>query len=124
MQLVQQRCRTAGVRTLEAVLRRLAHGNDLGDQPLTFMVASGIYTAQLAAQCGLCKPEQCDIFAQLNLYQHYGLFWRQQLSCRSALYVIQALHSDGWREQGRFAVKYWAYLEAAMTGLLRTAASR
>lgn len=28
------------------------------------------------------------------------------------MYVIQALHSDGWREQGRFAVEYWAYLEA------------
>jgi hypothetical protein len=31
---------------------------------------------------------------------------------RIAMYVIQALHSDGWREQGRFAVEYWAYLEA------------
>jgi hypothetical protein len=28
------------------------------------------------------------------------------------MYVIQALHSDGWREQGRFAAEYWAYLEA------------
>jgi len=28
------------------------------------------------------------------------------------MYVIQALHSDGWREQGRFAVEYWACLEA------------
>jgi hypothetical protein len=28
------------------------------------------------------------------------------------MYVIQALHSDGWREQGRFAEEYWAYLEA------------
>ncbi|MBM5801109.1 MAG: hypothetical protein FJ077_09830 [Cyanobacteria bacterium K_DeepCast_35m_m2_023] len=28
------------------------------------------------------------------------------------MYVIQALHSDGWREQERFALEYWAYLEA------------
>lgn len=28
------------------------------------------------------------------------------------MYEIQALHSDGWREQGRFALEYWAYLEA------------
>jgi hypothetical protein len=28
------------------------------------------------------------------------------------MFVIQALHSDGWREQGRFALEYWAYLEA------------
>jgi hypothetical protein len=26
--------------------------------------------------------------------------------------IIQALHPDGWREQGRFALEYWAYLEA------------
>ena len=30
----------------------------------------------------------------------------------AAMYVIQALHSDGWREQGRCDVEYWAYLEA------------
>jgi len=28
------------------------------------------------------------------------------------MYVIQALHPDGWREQGRCALEYWAYLEA------------
>ena len=39
----------AEVRTLAAVLRRLSQGNDLGDQPLHFMVASGTYTAQYAA---------------------------------------------------------------------------
>ena len=26
--------------------------------------------------------------------------------------LLRLLHSDGWREQGRFAVEYWAYLEA------------
>ena len=28
------------------------------------------------------------------------------------MYVIEALHSDGWRIQGRAAVEYWAQLEA------------
>jgi hypothetical protein len=28
------------------------------------------------------------------------------------MYVIEALHSDGWRMQGRAAVEYWAQLEA------------
>jgi hypothetical protein len=54
-------CGWHGYRTLEGVLRRLAQGNDLGQQPLAFMVGSGVYTAQLAAQRGLCKPEQCDL---------------------------------------------------------------
>ena len=53
----------AEVRTLETVLQRLSHGNNLGDQPLQFMVASGTTTAQLAAQRGFCKPDQCDVFA-------------------------------------------------------------
>ena len=63
------------VRTLESVLRRLSRGNDLGSQPIAFMVASGSYTAQLAEQRGLCKPDQCQMFAQLNPYQHYGNGW-------------------------------------------------
>ena len=42
------------------------------------------------------------------------LVWKQvrPIDPRIAMYVIQALHSDGWREQGRCAVEYWAYLEA------------
>lgn len=28
------------------------------------------------------------------------------------MYVIQALHPDGWRQQGRARVEYWAYREA------------
>ena len=63
------------VRTLESVLRRLSRGNDLGSQPIAFMVASGSYTAQLAQQRGLCKPDQCQMFAQLNPYQRYGNGW-------------------------------------------------
>lgn len=80
----------ADVRTLEAVLRRLSRGNNLGDQPLTFMVASGSYTAQLATQRGLCKPEQCDMFAQLNPYQHYGNGWDELMRQGYALGDIQA----------------------------------
>jgi len=30
------------------------------------------------------------------------------------MYVIEALHPDGWREQGRATVEYWAYQEAQM----------
>ena len=80
----------AEVRTLEAVLRRLSHGNNLGDQPLTFMVAAGSYSAQLAAQRGFCKPEQCDMFAQLNPYQHYGNGWDELIRQGYALGDIQA----------------------------------
>ena len=80
----------AEVQTLAAVLQRLGQGNDLGDQPLTFMVASGSYTAQLAAQRGLCKPEQCDMFAQLNPYQHYGNGWDELMRQGYALGDIQA----------------------------------
>ena len=81
----------AEVRTLEAVLQRLAQGNDLGHQPLAFMVSSGTYTAQLAAQRGLCKPEQCDMFAQLNPYQRYGNGWDELIRQGYALGDIQ-----GW----------------------------
>ena len=81
----------AEVRTLESVLRRLAQGNDLGQQPLAFMVGSGVYTAQLAAQRGLCKPDQCDVFAQLNPYQHYGNGWDELIRQGYALGDIQ-----GW----------------------------
>ena len=63
------------VRALETVLRRLSRGNDLGSQPIAFMVASGSYTAQLAEQRGLCKPDQCQMFTQLNPYQRYGNGW-------------------------------------------------
>jgi Zn-dependent protease with chaperone function len=79
------------VRTLEVVLRRLSQGNDLGKQPLHFMVGSGSYTAQLAAQRGLCKPEQCDMFAQLNPYQRYGNGWDELMRQGYALGDIQ-----GW----------------------------
>lgn len=79
------------VRTLELVLRRLSQGNDLGDQPLHFMVGSGGYTAQLAAQRGLCKPEQCEAFAQLNPYQRYGNGWDELIRQGYALGDIQ-----GW----------------------------
>ena len=77
MPRVQLRLRTAAavVQSLEAVLQRLSHGNNLGDEPLQFMVSSGTYTAQLAAQRGLCKPDQRDVFAQLNPYQRYSNGW-------------------------------------------------
>jgi Zn-dependent protease with chaperone function len=80
----------AEVRTLEAVLQRLSHGNNLGDQPLQFMVASGTYTAQLAAQRGFCKPDQCDVFAQLNPYQRYSNGWDELIRQGYALGDIQA----------------------------------
>ena len=78
------------VQTLEAVLQRLSRGNNLGNQPLQFMVGSGSYTAQLAAQRGLCKPEQCDMFAQLNPYQRYGNGWDELIRQGYALGDIQA----------------------------------
>jgi hypothetical protein len=80
----------AEVQTLEAVLQRLSHGNNLGDQPLQFMVASGTYTAQLAAQRGFCKSDQCDVFAQLNPYQRYSNGWDELIRQGYALGDIQA----------------------------------
>jgi hypothetical protein len=78
------------VRTLKGVLQRLSHGNDLGDQPISFMVVSGSTTAELAAQRGLCKPDACDLFAQLNPYQHYGNGWDELIRQGYALGDIQA----------------------------------
>jgi hypothetical protein len=80
----------AEVQTLKAVLQRLRQGNNLGDQPVQFMVASGTYTAHLAAQRGLCKPDKCDLFAQLNPYQRYGNGWDELIRQGYALGDIQA----------------------------------
>lgn len=80
----------AEVRTLEAVLRRLSRGNNLGTQPIHFMVVSGTYTAQLAAERGFCKPDQCVMFTQLNPYQHYGNGWDELIRQGYALGDIQA----------------------------------
>ena len=81
----------AEVRTLEAVLRRLSQGNDLGREPIAFMVVTGTYTSALAEQRGLCKPDQCDMFAQLNPYRHYGNGWDELIRQGYALGDIQ-----GW----------------------------
>lgn len=76
---------------LQRVLQRLSQGNDLGTQPIAFMVASGDYAARLAEQRGLCKPEQCEFFAQLNPYQHYGNGWDELMRQSYAVGDIQ-----GW----------------------------
>jgi hypothetical protein len=65
----------AKVRTLEGVLSWLSRGNNLGTQPIHFMVVPGTYTAQLAAGRGFCTPDQCVMVTQLNLYQHHGNSW-------------------------------------------------
>ncbi|MFM7314403.1 MAG: M48 family metalloprotease [Cyanobium sp.] len=78
------------IRTLEQVLRRLSQGNDLGSQPIAFTVVSGTYTAQLAQQRGLCKDDNCDVFAQLNPYQHYGNGWDELIRQGYAFGDIQA----------------------------------
>ena len=80
----------AEVQTLKAVLQRLSLGKNLGDQPLQFMVASGTYTAQLAAQRGFCNSDQCDVFAQLNPYQRYSNGWDELIRQGYALGDIQA----------------------------------
>jgi hypothetical protein len=86
-----QRRLPAEVQTLQAILERLSHGNDLGSQPINFMVSSGSYSAQLAEQRGLCKPEQCEMFAQLNPYRRYGNGWDELIRQGYALGDIQ-----GW----------------------------
>lgn len=30
------------------------------------------------------------------------------------MFIIEALHPDGWRERGRFRLEYWAQQEAQM----------
>ncbi|NDG75236.1 MAG: hypothetical protein EBX49_07875 [Synechococcaceae bacterium WB8_1B_136] len=44
----------------------------------------------MAAQRGLCKPEQCDVFAQLNPYQRYSYGWDELIRQGYALGDIQA----------------------------------
>lgn len=78
-------------RTLEAVVRRLSQGNDLGRQPIAFMIGAGTYTADLAQQRGLCKPERCEFFAQLDPYRTYGNGWDELVRIGYALGDIQ-----GW----------------------------
>ena len=39
------------------------------------MVASGNYASHLAQQRGLCKPDECDMFTQLNPYKRYNNGW-------------------------------------------------
>ena len=87
--LWQQRL-PAEVRTLQAVVERLNHGQNLGSEPIAFMVASGSYTAQLAQQRGLCKADACDAFAQLNPYKHYGNGWDELIRQGYAIGDIQA----------------------------------
>ena len=86
----QQRLPTE-LQTLQAVVERLSRGNDLGSQPISFMVSSGSYSAQLAEQRGLCKPDQCEMFAQLNPYHQYGNSWDELIRQGYALGDIQ-----GW----------------------------
>ena len=81
----------AEYRTLEAVVRRLAGGNALGGQPLSFMVVAGTYTADLAAERGLCKPGSCEFFAQLDPYRAHGQGWDELIRIGYALGDIQ-----GW----------------------------
>lgn len=79
------------VDTLKRVVERLSRGNDLGTQPIAFMVGSGSYAAYLAEQRGLCKPDQCELFAQLNPYKRYANGWDELMRQGYALGDIQ-----GW----------------------------
>jgi len=78
-------------RTLEAVVRRLSQGNNLGSQPISFMIGAGTYTADLAQERGLCKPDRCAFFAELNPYRTYGNGWDELVRIGYALGDIQ-----GW----------------------------
>jgi len=86
-----QRRLPSEVQTLQTVIERLSRGNALGSQPIAFMVGSGSYAARLAEQRGLCKPDQCELFAQLNPYQHYGNGWDELMRQGYALGDI-----EGW----------------------------
>ena len=65
----------AEYQSMEAIVDRLASGNALGKQPLNFAVTSGIYSAQLAVQRGLCKEDRCDMFVTLNPFRTYANGW-------------------------------------------------
>ena len=78
------------VRTLQAVLNSLSRGNNLGNEPVAFMVGSGGYTAQLAEQRGLCKANRCEFFTQLNPFRTYGNGWDELIRQGYALGDIQA----------------------------------
>jgi hypothetical protein len=42
----------------------------------------------------------------------FWLHWGQHCSPGFIVFVIEALHPDGWRQQGRTQVEYWAHQEA------------
>lgn len=86
-----QRRLPSEVQALQFVVQRLSGGNDLGRQPITLMVATGAYTAYLAQQRGLCQPDSCDFFGQLNPYQRYGNGWDELIRQGYALGDI-----EGW----------------------------
>lgn len=85
-----QRRLPSEVQTLQAVVERLSRSNDLGRQPIIFMMGSGEYSSFLAQQRGLCKPDQCEMFNQLNPYKHYGNGWDELTRQGYALSSIQA----------------------------------
>jgi hypothetical protein len=85
-----QRRLPSEVQTLQAVVERLGRGNDLGRQPIIFMMGSGGYSSFLAQQRGLCKPDQCELFDQLNPYKHYGNGWDELMRQGYGLGGIQA----------------------------------
>ena len=87
----QQRRMPSEYRTLQAVLQRLSRGNNLGTQPIAFMIGAGTYSAQLAEQRGLCKQEGCDFFAQLDPFRRYSTLWDELIRQGYALGDIQ-----GW----------------------------
>jgi hypothetical protein len=95
----QQRRQPTEVQTLQEVVQRLGRGNNLGKQPISFMVASGGYAAYLAQQRGLCKPNQCELFTQLNPYKHYGNGWDELIRQGYALDGI-----EGWATASRTVV--------------------
>lgn len=81
----------AEYQTLEAIVHRLASGNALGKQPLSFAVTSGSYTAQLAIQRGLCKEDRCDMFVKLNPFRTYANGWDELIRQSHAVGDI-----EGW----------------------------
>lgn len=78
------------VRELTAVIDRLSRSNDLGNRPISFMVASGSYASYLAEERGFCKKDRCVFFAQLNPYKSYANGWNELIRQSYALGDIQA----------------------------------
>ncbi len=58
-------------KSIKRVVQTLAAKNDLGDQPITFVVTTGSKAKWLAEELNLCKEDKCSFYSDLNPFKPY-----------------------------------------------------